>query len=949
MKKRVFLLTPFLLLFFVSNGLATVLNVPEKFQEQNQWCWAGSAQAVLSYYGTTVAQCDMADFARINNGWGADNCCSNPTGVICNQPNYMYGTAGSLQAIMVNWGVNSNSMATYLSQPTVGSETDAGRPFVMRFGWYGGGGHFLVGRGLEVNNVYYMDPWPGNGYTISTYDWVVYAPTHHDWTHTLQITTPGPFIYVDDDSDCPGTGTEGDPYCDIATAIAAASADDLIIVKDGTYTGSNNRSLDFDGKAITLRSENGAASTIIDSEGFGSLFYFNSGETSSSVVDGFTITGGSPIVYGGGIYITNSSSPTIKNCIITGNRAAIGGGIFCGPGSPTVTNCVITGNVAYDGGGIGIDDSSTANISNCTIAANMASVDGGGIYCESALPTIQECILWGNSAPLGTQISLRSSSVLTLWDSDVQDLSGLGVDVEGGSVLNDMGGNIDADPLFVNPPDFVDETTDAGTTTTVEVADASIFAVNDVIEYARDGVARTVSSASGTTVTFAPALSGASDSYRFIRNFGIVGSVPEDFHLEACSPCVDTGNSGCDYSNEPYPNGGNINMGAYGNTSEATRAGCNYDAFFEAVPDVDGNGHYELVMQGVNPDNGKVLAQVWDAESAIRTTNVWYGPVFIPKAVGVLPDISGNGKSEIVMMGLNALNGKVLGHTRDAFLNTYIRYTWFGSSFIPMGLRVMGDISGNNKAEIIELGLHPDNNKGVAKVYDAFTGTLVKLVWYGPVFNTKGLVVLPDTNGNGKPDLVLLGLHPTNGKVLAHIRDSLTGTWIRYVWFGTDYHPIDLKYVGRVDGNLRPDLGLLGVDNDTGNTVVKVMDSYTKAVIRTTTFFSSGETPLAFESLPDMTANGRPELAVLAVDPSDGAVYVSVKDAFTGDAINTISYGSTREAFGLAWVPDISGNGYPELAVLTSDGGLPHAELRDASTGALVKDITLGPTFHPWP
>jgi len=42
-----------------------------------------------------------------------------------------------------------------------------------------------------------------------------------------------------------------------------------------------------------------------------------------------------------------------------------------------------------------------------------------------------------------------------------------------------------------------------------------------------------------------------------------------DFHLTRHSPCIDTGNPNDDYSNEPSPNGNRINMGAYGNTSEA--------------------------------------------------------------------------------------------------------------------------------------------------------------------------------------------------------------------------------------------------------------------------------------------------------------------------------------------------------------------------------------------
>ena len=59
-----------------------------------------------------------------------------------------------------------------------------------------------------------------------------------------------------------------------------------------------------------------------------------------------------------------------------------------------------------------------------------------------------------------------------------------------------------------------------------------------------------------------------------------------DFHLQSqeghwtssgwvndsqTSPCIDAGNPASDFSNEPSPNGGRINMGAYGNTAQASK------------------------------------------------------------------------------------------------------------------------------------------------------------------------------------------------------------------------------------------------------------------------------------------------------------------------------------------------------------------------------------------
>jgi len=49
------------------------------------------------------------------------------------------------------------------------------------------------------------------------------------------------------------------------------------------------------------------------------------------------------------------------------------------------------------------------------------------------------------------------------------------------------------------------------------------------------------------------------------------GTAPDrgDYHLLSYSPCIDRGDPDSDYSNEPQPNGGRVNLGFYGNTPEA--------------------------------------------------------------------------------------------------------------------------------------------------------------------------------------------------------------------------------------------------------------------------------------------------------------------------------------------------------------------------------------------
>jgi len=112
-------------------------------------------------------------------------------------------------------------------------------------------------------------------------------------------------------------------YATIQAAINACNNEDTVLVADGVYTGDGNRDIDFLGKAITVKSENGPENCIINCQGSSDYrrrgFYFHNGESSNSVLDGFTIMNGYA-VYGGGIYC-DGASPTIINNVIANNTA----------------------------------------------------------------------------------------------------------------------------------------------------------------------------------------------------------------------------------------------------------------------------------------------------------------------------------------------------------------------------------------------------------------------------------------------------------------------------------------------------------------------------------------------------------------------------------------------------------------------------------------------------
>ena len=280
--------------------------------------------------------------------------------------------------------------------------------------------------------------------------------------------TPEPStIYVDDDATEPEDGSAAHPFntiqegIDCAGTFADTEGTDVVQVLNGTYTGGGNKNLDFEGKAITVRSENGPEACIIDCEGDGGGFCFRSGEGEDSVVSGLTIRNGA-LDSGGGIHCTNNSSPTLDDCKISGNLAAHeGGGVYCYQSSPVMTNCTISGNSSNGdyGGGL-YCSSSSLTLTNCTISGNSVNCYGGGLFSRYSSPRVTNCTITSNSAGLG-------GGGIYCKDSDLQISNTI---FEGNTKHAIFEGNIHSDPsvvycLFYNNPDgdYYDESTTSHT------------------------------------------------------------------------------------------------------------------------------------------------------------------------------------------------------------------------------------------------------------------------------------------------------------------------------------------------------------------------------------------------------------------------------------------------------------------------------------------------------
>jgi hypothetical protein len=205
----------------------------------------------------------------------------------------------------------------------------------------------------------------------------------------------------------------------IQSAIDAAAAGDTVLVAAGTF----NETVDFQAKAITVASESGAASTIINGDGVGAVVTMNANAGETPVLRGFTVQNGGASGFTDGAIDTSGGPALIENNTITGNR-------FCGEGavtarfsSATIRNNLIFGNSqdqglcggGVGGAGVSIVGAGTVQLLNNVITGNTHGSGAGGVQLFAAgAPTISGNVIKDNVGGIGGGMSLVNHSDATI-------------------------------------------------------------------------------------------------------------------------------------------------------------------------------------------------------------------------------------------------------------------------------------------------------------------------------------------------------------------------------------------------------------------------------------------------------------------------------------------------------------------------------------------------------
>jgi predicted outer membrane repeat protein len=261
----------------------------------------------------------------------------------------------------------------------------------------------------------------------------------------------------------------------------------------------------------------------------------------------------------GGTVVVFDSEISVKDCLFLGCSNYSGSALKSCRSRVSLANCVFAHNSALrSGGALAATLGGNLALTNCLFTGNCASISGGALSTSyGAEMTLVNCTFAGNRAPIGNTLGFLPTIIgpskvhienSILWDGGncIANHDGSTVtlsfcDISGGpdSLYDPCNavvwgpGNVDIDPCFAEP---------------------GYWDANGTPEDANDDY-------------------WVSGDYHLMSQAGRRDANEGRWAIDdVTSPCIDAGDPLDPIGQEPFPNGGRINMGAYGGAREASKS-----------------------------------------------------------------------------------------------------------------------------------------------------------------------------------------------------------------------------------------------------------------------------------------------------------------------------------------------------------------------------------------
>ncbi len=351
-----------------------------------------------------------------------------------------------------------------------------------------------------------------------------------------------------------------------------------------------------------------------------------------------------------------------------------------------------------------------------------------------------------------------------------------------------------------------------------------------------------------------------------------------------------------------------------------------------SLGDINKDNSPEIAVITYNPTLKKSTATVKNARTGGLVKQITFNGQFVPTKANVLPDLNGNGASEIAVLGVRSSDQAVQVEVRDSLSGVKLSAMPFDPAFKPLDLGVVRDISGKGTAGLAVLQQNATQLR--VQLKNALTGAQIRNISFNANYNGIDLLVISDLNANQSREIAVLADNKTTSAAdIVEIHDSKTGALIRTISYGSGQELKQLINLPDLNNKGGPELGVLR----TNTARVSLKDTLSGLPVNTLDYALSQ--PFKLASVAD--SNSQTHLAMLGLRASDGQIRAEVHDTLTDTFINKVVFDNYGTTVGFISIPDLNGNGVAELVRLREQPGPQKlfAEVRDGKTGVLIQGM----------
>ncbi|MDX1517532.1 MAG: alpha/beta hydrolase, partial [Woeseiaceae bacterium] len=242
-----------------------------------------------------------------------------------------------------------------------------------------------------------------------------------------------------------------------------------------------------------------------------------------------------------------------------------------------------------------------------------------------------------------------------------------------------------------------------------------------------------------------------------------------------------------------------------------------------AMPDTDGNGAAEIAILVRRDSDGRAGVQMHDVSDLDDPWYVWFAPNHDALAVAAIPrDTDGDGVAELAVLLERASDGRGRVEIRNASGSPNPRSLWFWLGIDVGDLLVLDAADPLEPPRIAVLGTRISDGRILVQLVSALDDADRGNLWYGADGSALGFASVDDADGNGSPEIAVLVVRASDGRLRIQTRNVTGPVNGNTVWYPPAFTGNALVIHDDLDGNGSDEGGVFMVRDSDGRITLQL-------------------------------------------------------------------------------------------------------------------------------